>query len=319
MSLTGVLRNPASSRNRRGRPLAPWGDVPVEAPAVPDATEAAVAALLARDVRQIAVDGGDGTVRLVIDALLRLGAAGQVALVLLPRGNTNLFAREIGGWRSALPAEKAGHVITRRVLAVRLGGRERHGLILGLGAYERATRVAIGGDGPIGAAGIASAVGGALWRAFLDGPAGPWRRGVPLSVALDDAAPVSGRRFLFIATAARGSLPLGIRPFWGDGGDGIRWLDIAAPAHRLATAAPFVLSGRPRRWMAAAGYRSGRAARIGLGEARSLVIDGDIVDAGRDGEVEIGLSPPIRFLVPEEAARREAVAAPETAEGGGTG
>ncbi|MEM1201204.1 MAG: hypothetical protein AAGI06_18025, partial [Pseudomonadota bacterium] len=69
MSALGVIRNLASSANRRARPLALPSGAILATPPAPEAMSEAVQGLLAQGVRRIAVDGGDGTVRLAVDAL----------------------------------------------------------------------------------------------------------------------------------------------------------------------------------------------------------------------------------------------------------
>ncbi|MEM9011697.1 MAG: diacylglycerol kinase family protein [Pseudomonadota bacterium] len=315
MSQIGLLRNPASSGNRRAGPLALPAGVPVAEPTNPAATGEAVATLLAQGVRRIAIDGGDGTVRLAIAALLRHGAAGDVALVLLRRGNTNLFYREIGGWGGALPEVGAGTLHQRPVLCVRGAGVEHYGMILGLGAYERASRLAAARPGPRGGAGVAAAILRALAQAAFQGPEGPWRCGVALAIRHDGAEVEAGPRLLFTATVAERRLPFGLDPFGRDGAQGkIRWLDVDAPGRRLLAAAPLVLMGRQPQWLTAAGYRRGRSDGIEIQGASALVIDGDVVENDPAATLSIGLSPALQFLVPEAPQQARAPAV-EPAEG----
>ncbi|MEL6481298.1 MAG: hypothetical protein AAFQ75_07580 [Pseudomonadota bacterium] len=298
MSTLGVIRNPASSANHRARPLSlPDGTILVT-PAAPEATGEAVRSLLSKGVRHIAIDGGDGTARLVIDGVLAAGGSGTVTLVLMRRGNTNLLCREIGGWPGLLGDLAGGIVVEQRLLRVEGADGARHGLILGLGAYERATRLASERPGPLGSAGVALAIGRALVSAATQGPMGPWRRGTPLALSVDGAAGHAGRRLLFAATTAEGRLPLGIDPFGRNGEGGIRWLDIDAPGRQLAAAASSILRGRFPPWLADAGYRTGRADTVRLKGAEALVIDGDVVPLEPVIALTITLSQPVRFLVP---------------------
>lgn len=305
VSALGVIRNPASSANRRARQLTLPTGVPLIAPPAPAAIGEAVRSLLARGVRRIAVDGGDGTVRLAIDAILAAGAAQDVSIVLLRRGNTNLFCREIGAWTQGLPGERSGHIVARRLLRVATGERCWHGLIFGLGAYEQATRLATARPALLGSAGVAVSLGHGLLQAVSEGAEGAWRRGIPLALAIDGTAAPAGRRLLFAATVAEGRLPLGLDPFGREGHGALRWLDIEAPGRHLASAVLPVLTGQKRPWLADAGYRVGRANTIALEGTDSMVIDGDIVELSA-GTLNIGLSHPLRFLVPEAKCERGA-------------
>ncbi|MEM8761136.1 MAG: hypothetical protein AAGE83_12585, partial [Pseudomonadota bacterium] len=144
--------------------------------------------------------------------------------------------------------------------------------------------------------------------AVLQGPEGPWRRGVPVDVSVDSVAAPAGRRLLFAATAAEGRLPLRLDPFGREGQGPVRWLDIDAPGRRLAVAAPLVLSGRHRPWLERAGYRRGRAEVIELGGVGSFVLDGDVIACEPDATLTIEPSPPLRFLVPEASVRKRVLA-----------
>ena len=76
----------------------------------------------------------------------------------------------------------------------------------------------------------------------------------------------------------------------------IRWLDIAAPVTRLAQATPYLLRGKPARWMAAAGYSSGRASRIELALDSPLVMDGEIFLTSGSGPLTLSATEEITFI-----------------------
>jgi hypothetical protein len=284
----GVLRNPESTGNRgRPAPPLPEGCVGAETAGPADCPDA-LARLAAAGAEAVVIDGGDGTVR---TALTHLEAAfgHAVPIAILAHGNTNLVARKLGAVRPAglrrlaalAPAEAAARARAAPVMRLAFGdGRAPlAGFIAGWGAYAAGTRIAAR---EIAARHRLQVLGGVLatLRRSLSGPeAARLRRGVALALAADGAPLPPGRRFLGIATVLEGRLVPPLEPFWGGGRGGLRYLDIAAPPRRLALAAPFVATGRPLRWMRAAGYRSARAHSLTLTpeEDAELVLDGDPV------------------------------------------
>ena len=74
----------------------------------PDATRAAVSAILARQQRQVMLLAGDGTVCAIVDQLSNLPAGAWTPdLLVLPGGRTNLTAADL------LPGERALPILTR--------------------------------------------------------------------------------------------------------------------------------------------------------------------------------------------------------------
>ena len=72
---------------------------------------------------------------------------------------------------------------------------------------------------------------------------------------------------------------MGLNPFW-DGTDGrIRYTMLPFPPHRFGTAMLPILRGRPRPWMAAKGYESGRANELAFTIDCPMVLDGEVYTA----------------------------------------
>jgi len=292
MIRVGVVSNPHSGRNRRSG----LGVVPGVARATgalhatldPGTRLGPVLADFARrEVGLVVIDGGDGTVRAVLTAALaEPGFAEPPLLAALPSGTTNLIAGDVGprGARGAAFARLAalaasdglaGNVVRRAPIHVE-GARGRApelGFFFGAGALAWGTRLT---RRYIARGRMASAVGTALGIAASAGlllvGAGP--AGAAMAIGHDEAPPRSGARTLFLATTLE-RLVLGLDPFWGPGSGPIRTLDIAAPARRFALALPALLRGRPRPWMAAAGYHGARAHRVTLGFAEDALLDGE--------------------------------------------
>jgi hypothetical protein len=231
-------------------------------------------------------------VRATVSQLQRVFGAEPPLLAILASGNTNLVARRMGALRGAARlARLAGmtrdeaRAQSRPCPALRIafsdGRPSEQGFIAGWGAYAEATRIGAEQIASRGKAQVAGAVLGLLRRS-LAGPEGATlRQGVTCGFRADGRPDACCRRFLGIVTTLPGPLMWPLDPFWGDGEGAIRWLDICAPPRRLAIAAPFAAVGRPMRWMADAGYRSGRAGRVELALAGEIVVDGErLVCAG---------------------------------------
>jgi len=310
----GLLANPRSHGHRRGRDMAALArgapEIAFAAPETRAELAAALAGFARAEVSLIAVSGGDGTLREVLTALPAAYGGAMPDLALLPAGRTNVAARDVGAagagaaglaWLGAVAAGRARPRVTERpileVARVGDGAPPLRGFLVGFGAYAAATGVA---EDRILAAGIHRGPAVALSIAVVAAGTvlGPARRrlaaGVPLAVARDGGVPVEGRRFLFLASTLE-RLMLGIWPFWGEGPGVLRWLDIAAPPRRLASALMPVLRGRPRPWMAEAGYTSGRAAAVAVECAEPFVVDGETYSGGR---LVLAAPARARFLAP---------------------
>lgn len=290
----GVVSNPRSGRNRR-RGLGVAADAARRADAahfVLDSMKdlpATVAEFARQGVGVIVIDGGDGTVRATIAAALAepgFGAAPRFAV--LGSGTTNMIAGDVGmigapGVAFARLAARAGsgdlagHIVERRLLAVETGERSELGFFLGAGAIvwgTRFTRRHIERGRLANSLGSALGVAATVGRLLLGGAGGPLAVGTPMTIGYDDAQPLAGARLLLVVSTLD-RLLLGLRPFWGTGPGALRALDIAAPPRRFARALPALARGRPRPWMAAAGYRSLNADRITLEIDDDVLIDGE--------------------------------------------
>lgn len=308
----GIIVNRRSLRNRRGggTPAEVGGpDVHLAVPDSPAGLADAVATFRRREVATVVVDGGDGTVREVLTALVAAYGEEQPALAVMASGNTNLIAANTGG----IPPGAAGVALLQQALAgdrplriarhraLDVSGAASNGLVrgmmLGAAAFARGTELAIesldaGGVGHDPA--VALAMAGVLRRALF----GRGRRrlldGEAMAIAVDGGAALDGRRFLVMVTPLD-RLPLGLWPFAEAGEGPLHWLDIAAPPRHLLRLAVAAWRGRPPRDTAACGYRSGRAATLRLALAQPFIVDGDRFAPGPDG-VTLTASPPLRFL-----------------------
>jgi hypothetical protein len=135
-----------------------------------------------------------------------------------------------------------------------------------------------------------------LRRATLGSDGRAIRRGVPAAIGFDAPPGPEWARLVGAATTIEGPLVGGLNPFWGDGPGRIRWLDIAAPARWLLLAVPALARGRPRDWMTASGYQSGRAERISLGIDTPFVLDGDLFPSGDSGPLAVSVEERVEFV-----------------------
>jgi hypothetical protein len=310
----GIISNPLSRAFREGRVrLGPRAAaLPQAEPATPAELRVALAAFAAQGVDLVAVQGGDGTLREVLTALpAAYGTRPPPEIAVLAAGKTNLAARVLGtpgageaGVARLLDAAGQGR-LRRRVLPVLEVARPGlpaapplRGLLFGAAAFTEAKRLAdarVHRRGIHDRSAVALTLAGVALRAGLQ-RAHPLRAGAPMTVTADDAPPLEGRRFLLLATPLD-QLMLGLWPFWGEGPGPLHWLDVAAPPRRLAGALLAAWRGRPAPWMPAAGYRSGRAARLAIHLEVPFVLDGEVFEPGPGG---ILLSAPgrVAFVAP---------------------
>ncbi len=311
--MTGValVRNPNSTRNLRSASGAP-DPVPAAVRLIDcrtfDELSEGLAAAHSAGAEVILIDGGDGTVREVLSRLPEIWGATLPRVGILPRGNTNLIAREVGelgtpdAVAEVLRRVEAGPPLTvRRRALLRLdypAGEHPtlRGFILGWGAYAAGTRIAREEIAARGPGQVTLAVLSTLRRVLIGAERHALRRGVATGLSIDGAPMTGAARLIGLATTLQRSLVAGMNPFWGGGPGPIRWLDVPAPGHRLALAAPFLALGRPRRWMTRAGYASGRAARIELSLDTPFVMDGETFPPGRSGPMTLTASEEIAFI-----------------------
>lgn len=310
----GVITNPDARRNRTDHAILRALATRPEIPRISYRGDGDLAVSLAEMARggitDLVVDGGDGTVVAAVSAALRVPEFVRLPrLAVVPSGMTNLIAAEIGVTAprdavidrllAASAAALEAATVTHAPMRIERGGLPPlHGFLFGAAAFHRGTILSWERVHPLGAtqhaaaglgilANIWRAVFGADRRAFLDGDA--------IRVSVDGMRLPGERRFLLLLSTLD-RLVLGLHPFWGQGEGGIRWLDVTAPPAQLFRALPRALLGRPAAWMEPAGYRSGRASRIRLETDRPFIVDGEVIEPGPDGIVEIVIERPFRFL-----------------------
>lgn len=314
----GVIRNPHSQRNRT-RPLReaslPEGVV-VELPFTKAALAETLKGFAAQGIRDLMVDGGDGTLRDVLCALPAAYGEAWPSIALCASGNTNLAVADVGGfarsdaaiarWHATLTGAAPVQVTTRRPLRVCWpdGSQpEVFGFFVGCANYAAAVAMATGSvreKGFFHGWAVGATIAGAAWQVLMGGADNAWQRGSPLTLAIDGKKPSTGARFVVLATSLD-RLVLNLWPFWAEPIEtgALKWLDIAAPPPRFGRALPAILRGKPKDWMLADGaYRSGRADRLRLSLAEPLIIDGEPFAPDGNGELELSLGPAVQFHAP---------------------
>lgn len=291
-----VIRNPGSSLNANAG-IRPTG-FPTAEPRDTTELRAALAEFRAGRAVILMVDGGDGTVREVLSALVEMEWSPRLAV--LPRGKINLIARDVGlpDHRPDLLARLAagGGKVERRTL-LRLDHRDgsSHGLFLGAAAFTKGWELANSSLHPRGlrsAGAVAAALALILGRTATDAGLSA---GHPLGLIADGEPILDGPCFLLLATTLE-RLLLGLWPFWGHGDGALKSLAVAAPPHRLVAALPALARGRPKEWMAH-GYVSRRSTRLDIAGELPVILDGEMFLPAA-GRLSLSAGPEMEFIRP---------------------
>ena len=297
----GLISNPKSNANRvRGGvagQIEAGHDILTAQPANHDALETDLKRFAKEGVELIAIDGGDGTVRDVVSSVHHAYPTQWPTFALLPSGKTNVIAEHVGGfgtglngWRALVAAQEAGKLTAFQnqcaALEISWPNRPepmRRGFLLGCAAFTDGVQMANDSIHPVGIAkglAVAMAIGGILRRALTKRSKGKRPSGEAGQVIVDGAQINGDRHFLMLASTLN-RLTMGIKPFWDEGRGDIHWLDIPAPAKRLAIGALMIALGKRRDWMVRSGYASGRAEAIDLRFDAPFVLDGEAYRSAR--------------------------------------
>jgi diacylglycerol kinase (ATP) len=298
MTRIALISNPRSQRNRKRMPAmrdaaARHADLlHVELDDV-QATADVLCDLARQEVDLVVVSAGDGTVQKIITELLNGAEFDPLPKVaLLPSGMTNLIAADVGLrgdparsldrlCRAASGDGGMRETLVRPVLSMQRVPDEPpvHGMFLGAVAFYHGIMAARDEVHPLGAKhqlAAAMALTLALFR-LLIGRRGPnmLLHGERMTVELDGARSGPGDYLLFMATTLQ-RLILGVMPFWGGGDGQLRYTSVGFPPQRLWRALVPALRGRPKPWMGARGYVSGRTRECRLILDSPIVFDGEI-------------------------------------------
>lgn len=298
MMRIGLISNPRSQRNKRRMPAmreVAAGQRDLLHVEIDDmhAIAGVLSEFARHEVGLLVVSGGDGTVQKVLTDLLNGDDFGlPPSIAVLPSGMTNLIAADVG--LSGDPAQslaricrvlangQAGETLERPVLSLWRTPTESpiHGMFLGTAAFYHGIMLARRKVHPLGAKhrlAAALAIGLGLFRLVTGwGAADTLRRAERMTIALDQPSAAPRDYLLFMATTLE-RLFLGLMPFWGEGQGCLRYTTVDHPPRRLWRALLPAVCGRPRSWMAAYGYHSGRAGECRLSLSCPLIFDGEVI------------------------------------------
>ncbi len=255
----------------------------------------------AQGVELIVVDAGDGTIRDIVTRLDDAFAGNWPAFALVPSGKTNAIAADVGhsgkGVKALdrlLAARDAGtlgqQVTERAALEITWPGhRPMRGFLFGYAAFTEGVRFAnerVHSAGVNKGLAVLLSIGGAMRRVLAGS-------GIAARLTVDGACVNAGRSFVMLASTLHVLTP-NLRPFWDRGQGSVNWLDLPAPLPRWLVGVVRMALGRPKPWMEAAGYRSGRAQDLEVSLDTPFVLDGELFEA--DGPIRITATQPIRFV-----------------------
>ncbi|WP_122049327.1 diacylglycerol kinase family protein [Asaia bogorensis] len=313
-----LIHNPRSRKNRRdGSRFARQAQKLLGdgflVPASHDEMTGMVEDLARRNVRLIAINGGDGTVSDVMTAVMRAYPEGSLPdLAIFPSGNTNLIARDIGFSRRGIAAllQLWTHGATlpriyRKPLRVSWPENEhepRLGMFQGSSGYARAIAIAhsphvlrYAPHNLAVAVTLVGAFGSLLWRRQRE----TWLTGDRFILEGDGKTLADGQSFLFLSTALQ-KLNLGIWPFWDQAqakSGGLHYLHVADHPRRLLQATWSLLRGHAPSWLRQSDdYQSGRASQMVLTCAGDFVLDGEHFAPGAGRQIHLSEGPRFGFV-----------------------
>lgn len=275
-----------------------------------------VMALKGRGIGTIVVDGGDGTVSDVMTAVHAAWSTDAFPdIAVLPSGNTNLIASDVGFGMRGIPALEC-LLEKERLGLLRSNTAQRHPVILGWPGTDR--REVLGMF--CGLAAFTRGIGLAHQPAILDhyshnmavivtllsafaqftrkASRREWLDGTLLTISRDNGAEEGGSRFLFLCTTLH-SLPHGVWPFWeGTSPSGaLAWLEVMPHPRKLFPATLSLLAGRATSWVRSdPAFRSGRSSSVTIKMQEELVMDGEKFDTGPYNTVTLTEGKAVTFL-----------------------
>ncbi|OUI78124.1 hypothetical protein HK18_11365 [Commensalibacter intestini] len=268
------------------------------------------------NVECIIVDGGDGTISQVMTSIYRAYPTDKMpSLVILPSGNTNLIAKDIGfGVRGLQALQRVkilserhrlmGAVQHRHALKIEWSDTSRQavlGMFSGTAAFTRAINIAhdptiLKNFAHDWAVGITILF--ALLKLLSPQTRDVWLKGEACHIQYDQQGVMSENSFLFLATTLQ-NLSNGMWPFWGGEHDDQRlhYLNVKPYPSKLIYACWALLRGKAPQWLRDnTSYQSGIAKRIEMKIQQEVILDGERFDTGEDHRVYFSVGPEFSFV-----------------------
>jgi hypothetical protein len=313
----GVISNPHAYHNLRNARRAcsfvrDWSKVVHFEARNPDEMFAIMPQVARAETDVLVIHGGDGSVGAALTAVLSDGVfEKRPRFAVMPAGRTNSIAHDVGQTGSprrvmarlieAAHGDRPVSSVERRVLRLDPGeGRKPlYGMLLGGAAFYDWIRLARKTVERFGFT-QSSLVGLTVLYLCFEYLAG--RRmhttlwgATNIGVSLDGKAEPARNYVLFLASTLR-RLAAGLSPFWGDQSGTLRYTLISHRPERPLSGAILTMFGRPRPWMAQAGFRSGSAERVELSLSRPLVLDGEYIQPPSRGAIQVSADDVVSFI-----------------------
>ncbi len=273
----------------------------------------ALSELSRHDVELLVVNGGDGTLQHTLTEILGNGVfEGRVPLIApLRGGRTNMSALDLGaardpvkGMSQLIESVRQGRLeertTWRQVLRVEYGHPRvaHYGMFCGIGMIHRAIelthRLFTTGrtQGVTGATLVTAALVGRVAMRKHEGVVMPDKVQVLLDGELMDRG-----EFSLMITSTLWRLFARMRPFWGNGPDGVRFTAVATGAEKLWKTVPGMLRGRPGNLVTEEnGYTSRNVRRVELRLDCGFTVDGELIEPEAGRIINITADQGVRFV-----------------------
>ncbi len=313
-----VLSNPNGGFNRRRnqidearREVAAFGVEHIEA-SLPEEIYRETRRLDAEGVELLIVNGGDGTLQIVLTALFSETRRSPPPLLAIVPGGTSNTVHGDAGWsnrppdgiRDALAAAQRGQlqgqVVQRPVLKIEssLWERPMCAMQFSAGAIYNAIRFAkreVEGRGALGQTGPTVTLAWFIIT-ILSGKSREIFPPMRVTGSID-GKPLSSGPLLANLVSTLDHLFLGIRPFWGSGPGRIRYSALGYRPRRFLLALwPLVRGRRGRFATRENGYTSHNAELLDLTIDAGFMLDGELFDAAPGTRIRITAPVSASFL-----------------------
>lgn len=271
---------------------------------------------VATGVDCIIIDGGDGTISHVMTAIYSCYPHDKLpSLIILPSGNTNLIAKDIGFGIRGINALKRIRTLAERqrlhfmvqhrhALKIEWSDPSRPpvlGMFQGAAAFTKAIQIAhnptilknFPHDGAVAITIITS-----LLKLFFSKTRDLWLNGNACSFFIDEKKSYQENCFLFLSTTLQ-SLSHGMWPFFNRyaGDDSLHYLNVKAHPPHLLAACFALLRGKTPEWLLNdPNYLSGTANKIKLSIKEDIILDGEQFDTGEDHCILLSTGPKFSFV-----------------------